>query len=66
MRVAVRPGARTFRIDGELELLGVKRPLTLQATWNESAPSPTARDSTCAAYCATSPQNSASRPMRKP
>lgn len=37
---AERTGERTFNIHGELELLGQKRPLTLQATWNKSAESP--------------------------
>jgi polyisoprenoid-binding protein YceI len=37
---AQRTGERTFRVDGELELLGVRRPLTLEATWNKSAPYP--------------------------
>jgi len=37
---ARRTGERTFSIDGELELLGRKQPLTLQATWNKSAESP--------------------------
>ena len=37
---ARRTGERTFDIAGELELLGKKQPLTLQATWNKSAESP--------------------------
>jgi polyisoprenoid-binding protein YceI len=37
---AERTGERTFMIRGELSLLGVRRPLTLQATWNKSAPYP--------------------------
>jgi polyisoprenoid-binding protein YceI len=37
---AQRTGERTFDIVGELELLGKKKPLTLQATWNKSATSP--------------------------
>jgi polyisoprenoid-binding protein YceI len=37
---AQRTGERTFDIVGELELLGKKQPLTLQATWNKSATSP--------------------------
>ena len=37
---AERTGERTFVVTGELELLGVKRPLTLEATWNKSAPYP--------------------------
>lgn len=37
---AQRNGERTFEIRGELELLGRKQPLTLQATWNKSAESP--------------------------
>lgn len=37
---AQRTGERTFDIVGELELLGKKQPLTLQATWNKSAVSP--------------------------
>lgn len=35
-----RTGERTFEIPGQLELLGKSQPLTLQATWNKSAPSP--------------------------
>jgi polyisoprenoid-binding protein YceI len=37
---AERTGERTFTIEGELTLLGVRRPLTLEATWNKSAPYP--------------------------
>lgn len=37
---AERTGERTFRIVGELELLGVRRPVTLEAVWNKSAPYP--------------------------
>jgi polyisoprenoid-binding protein YceI len=37
---AERTGERTFTIKGELTLLGVRRPLTLEATWNKSAPYP--------------------------
>lgn len=37
---AKRTGDRSFDINGELELLGKKQPLTLQATWNKSAESP--------------------------
>jgi polyisoprenoid-binding protein YceI len=37
---AQRTGERTFLITGELELLGMRRPLTLEATWNKSAPYP--------------------------
>jgi polyisoprenoid-binding protein YceI len=37
---AQRTGERSFDIAGELELLGKKQPLTLQATWNKSAVSP--------------------------
>jgi polyisoprenoid-binding protein YceI len=37
---AQRTGERTFDIAGQLELLGKKQPLTLQATWNKSAVSP--------------------------
>ncbi len=33
-------GERRYRIDGELELLGVTRPVTLEATWNKSAEYP--------------------------
>lgn len=31
---------RRFRIDGELELLGVRQPVTLEATWNKSGEYP--------------------------
>ncbi|WP_425258721.1 YceI family protein [Rubrivivax sp. RP6-9] len=37
---ARRVGERGFEIAGQLELLGRKQPLTLQATWNKSAESP--------------------------
>lgn len=37
---ARRVGDRGFEIAGQLELLGRTQPLTLQATWNKSAPSP--------------------------
>jgi polyisoprenoid-binding protein YceI len=37
---AERTGERTFVVTGELELLGLRRPLTLEATWNKSAPYP--------------------------
>jgi polyisoprenoid-binding protein YceI len=38
---SARPtGERTFEIPGELELLGQRRPLTLNATWNKSAEYP--------------------------
>ena len=37
---ATRTGDRSFDIKGQLELLGKSQPLTLQATWNKSAPSP--------------------------
>ncbi|HEY8521941.1 MAG TPA: YceI family protein [Gammaproteobacteria bacterium] len=37
---ARRTGERTFDIEGELELRGVTRPLTLHATWNKSADYP--------------------------
>ena len=33
-------GDRRYRIEGELELLGESRPLTLEATWNKSAEYP--------------------------
>jgi polyisoprenoid-binding protein YceI len=39
-RNARRTGERSFEVVGELELLGRKQPLTLQATWNKSAESP--------------------------
>lgn len=35
-----RSGERQYQIAGELELLGKKQPLTLNATWNKSGPSP--------------------------
>ena len=34
---AQRTGERTFVIEGQLQLLGKTRPVTLQATWNKSA-----------------------------
>ncbi|KWT82561.1 MULTISPECIES: YceI family protein [unclassified Variovorax] len=37
---AKRTGERTFEIVGQLELLGRTQPLTLNATWNKSGPSP--------------------------
>lgn len=37
---ARRTGERTFDIEGQLELRGVTRPLTLHATWNKSADYP--------------------------
>lgn len=37
---AKRTGDRTFEIEGELELLGRRQPLVLQATWNRSARTP--------------------------
>jgi polyisoprenoid-binding protein YceI len=37
---ARRTGERTFEIAGELTLLGVRRPLVLEAVWNKSAPYP--------------------------
>ena len=37
---ARRTGERSFQVDGQLELLGKKLPLTLQATWNKSGESP--------------------------
>lgn len=37
---ARRTGEREFEVTGELELLGRKQPLVLQATWNKSAESP--------------------------
>src|SRR5689334_22572078 len=37
---AQRTGERTFRVAGELELLGVRKPLTLEATVNKNAPYP--------------------------
>lgn len=38
-----RTSERTFDVTGQLELLGVERPLTLQATWNKSADYPFGR-----------------------
>lgn len=38
-------GERTFEIAGTLELRGRSQPLTLQATWNKSGPSPIAKTS---------------------
>ncbi len=36
-----RPSAgRSYRVEGELELLGQPRPVTLEAVWNKSAESP--------------------------
>jgi polyisoprenoid-binding protein YceI len=37
---ARRTGERTFLVSGELTLLGKRRPLTLDATLNKSAPYP--------------------------
>lgn len=37
---ARRIGERGFEIAGQLELLGRTQPMTLQATWNKSGPSP--------------------------
>jgi polyisoprenoid-binding protein YceI len=37
---ARQTGERTFSVTGELELLGVRRPLTLEATLNKAAPYP--------------------------
>jgi polyisoprenoid-binding protein YceI len=37
---ARRTGERTFTVSGELELLGTRRPLVLEAIWNKSAPYP--------------------------
>ena len=37
---AQRTGERDFVIDGELELLGKSQPVSLEATWNKSAPYP--------------------------
>lgn len=39
-RSAKRTGERSFLIEGDLELLGRRRPVTLEATWNKSAPYP--------------------------
>ena len=41
---AQRTGERSFRIDGQLELLGRKQPLVLEATWNKSGVSPIDKD----------------------
>lgn len=41
--VGTRTSPRTFEITGQLELLGVARPLTLQANWNKSADYPFGR-----------------------
>ena len=41
---AQRNGERSFRIDGQLELLGRKQPLVLDATWNRSGVSPIDKD----------------------
>ena len=41
---AERTGDRTFAIAGEIELRGVRRPLTLEATWNKSGEYPIGRD----------------------
>ena len=38
-----RTSERTFEVAGQLELLGVTRPLTLQATWNKSEDYPFGR-----------------------
>lgn len=35
---------RRFEINGELELLGISKPLRLEATWNKSGPYPIGRD----------------------
>jgi polyisoprenoid-binding protein YceI len=35
-----RTGAETFRIEGDLTLHGVTKPLTLEATLNKAAPNP--------------------------
>ena len=37
---ARRTGERTFVVDGQLTLLGRSQPVTLQVTWNKSAPYP--------------------------
>jgi polyisoprenoid-binding protein YceI len=37
---ARRTGERTWVVDGQLELLGQRRPVTLNVTWNKSAPYP--------------------------
>ena len=41
---ARRTGDRTFEVDGELTLLGVTRPLMLEATWNGSGDYPIGRN----------------------
>jgi polyisoprenoid-binding protein YceI len=41
---ARRTGDRTFEIAGELTLLGITRPLTLEATWNKSGEYPIGRN----------------------
>ena len=41
---AQRIGERGFRIEGQLELLGRKQPLVLDATWNKSGVSPIDKD----------------------
>lgn len=33
-------GERRYRLDGQLELIGQRQPVSLEATWNKSAPSP--------------------------
>lgn len=37
---ARRTGDRTFVVDGQLDLLGQRRPVSLQVTWNKSEPYP--------------------------
>lgn len=37
---ARRTGEKTFEVEGNLELLGISRPLTLSASWNKSADYP--------------------------
>jgi polyisoprenoid-binding protein YceI len=37
---ARRTGERTWVVEGQLELLGQRRPVTLKVTWNKSAPYP--------------------------
>jgi polyisoprenoid-binding protein YceI len=37
---ARRTGERTWVVDGQLELLGQRRPVTLNVTWNKSEPYP--------------------------
>ena len=39
-QTGARTSQRTFEITGQLDLLGVARPLTLRATWNKSAEYP--------------------------